>query len=273
MRNGGYPERIGQGKVVKRLTDTEYGDEPVALQTSTLPTANDNTMIGTWDNTSGLVWWLYRDVDDAVDDNNEEWSNEHLIVYSPTEDRWSPNTFSLLNDEKEIGLDRVPRPENLTSIASLLNSGVDQSSLTRGVILFMKEDGATDEIWLTALRNTNRVESTVTTKRLSASSVQLQPNRRFAIIAIRPIIWGTPLSDFSPTVTLTINSFETPVTNTVEDTTIATDGNLGDDGWYELNPITCEYFDITMSYGANADAWASKDIAGFELRIDDGGEY
>jgi hypothetical protein len=274
MKNGGYPIRIGDGKISKYLTDTLYSDNPVALQTSVLTTANDNNIIGTYDNTSGIIFWLYRSINDDVDEENAKWENEHIVFYNPTEDRWGRVDFTELQDAKEHNEEIVEvATHTLQHIVSLLNSGVDNNALTRGVILFTLYDTATDEIWVQALRSNTSSAYTIKTKRLSPRSLRDEPNKRVTIGAIRPYLHGEPVASYDPSVTITVSSYATPTTNTTEDTSVVTKESIGDDGWYELTPIVCEYFDIQMEVEPDATVSGVKDISGFEIRYIPDGEY
>jgi hypothetical protein len=281
MRNGGYPERIGDGKVTKAITDTQHGIQPVSQPTSTLPSSNDNNIVGTWDPVTGLIWWIYIKAGTLYDDIRERYLHTNFITYNPSEDRWGASTLLDLyvSETGDPPIGDQYTGDVLTyfnGIASLKNPGVNTDQMTRGVVLFLTNltsRTVSDGVQVATLTSSRVTSSLIRTKRLSAKAVGLETNKRFKIQAVRPIIWGTPTADFDPAITLTIRSFSTPTIDDEIDSTVATNANIGDDGWYELDPISCEYFDIQMEYDFSFDEWTSKDIGAFEVRIDDSGEY
>jgi hypothetical protein len=274
MRGGSYPQRIGDGKITKYFTDVIYSDDPIAPQSSKLPTANDNNIVGAYDRITGLVIWIYRSKNDAVDEDNATWNLNHFVFYNPAEDRWGRVEFSDLNTSRQVGDDTSgPVPTDLQQIATLLNHGTEIDSLTRGVMLLARYDTTTDEIWLESLRGDASSSSEITTKRLSSRSLREEGNVRVVITSIRPYIHGEPVADYDPDLTFTISSYANPTTNTTEDTSVATNTNIGDDGWYELDPITCEYFTIKMENDASVSSSGVKNISGFDVRYYPDGEY
>jgi hypothetical protein len=276
MPGGGPPQKISDGKVTKFLTDAEFETYAVNSNKHPITLVNDIDVQGTYDQRSQLAWWLYRSKNAAYDGTNETWNSDYIIVYNPTENRWSIIKQEDLQAANQTG-ETITTTTDFTTIGSVMSPLGESNLLTRGVVFGYWDDATTDTIGVASLSSQYSTEARFRTKRLSADMFgvvdQSKRNRKITITGLRPVMYGTPESSFAPTVRFTVYSYENPWTDTAIATSTEVSTPTGDDGWYEINPINGEFFEIAVTIDKRDTSFTLKDLVGVGLKIDSEGEY
>ncbi|MHA1951419.1 MAG: hypothetical protein ACW987_16335, partial [Candidatus Thorarchaeota archaeon] len=276
MPGGGPPQPIGDGKITKFLTDSEFETYSVNSSKHPITLVNDIDIQGAYDQRSQLIWWLYRSKNADYDGDNETWNSDYIIVYNPKEDRWGIIEQDDLQEALQTGAS-FTYTTDFTAIGSIRAPLGTSNLLTRGVVFGYRDDQTTDQIGIATLSSQYSTEVTFRTKRIGSKALGLtrqgERPKKFVTRGLRPVMYGTPESAFAPTVRFTVYAYQNPWTDTAIATSSEVSSVTGDDGWYEINPINGEFIEVQAKIDKRSTAFTLKDFMGIEIKVDTEGEY
>ena len=177
------PAPLGRGQVDKLLFDAMFEDLALTNNTSSDSRVNDSKVVGSYDPYSGLLIWSYRS------NSGGEYLNDMLVVYNPSEDR-----FSLLPGDQIVTPSTTVMPSvtdiftgtfKNQGIVSLGNRLSGQDHLMRSTFLF-ERSGTKDK--LQQLSSNATYETFWRTGTITANEFPgIKPGQDLTIHEVRPI--------------------------------------------------------------------------------------
>jgi hypothetical protein len=256
---------IGDGKITKMFTDKIYEDRALNQFATDDVRLVQNAIVGTYDQWSRLVFWLYRGIAD------NEYQNRMALVYSPWDDHWSVLDLPLSNTAGRP-------PENVANsgyshLNSLPTLPTDDKPVTRGVIGFGYT--GTEATYERSL-DTEHYDVHVQTKKLSSGSIAQAEGKVIKIHGIRFITSIDQaigeLNFKAPIISAVIVGAKDVhfTCDKVQETVVTGSDNQDDNGWLMFdNPLPGEFFVVDAQYEA-LELELIEELLGFELDVEVG---
>jgi hypothetical protein len=247
VSNGSQLNRISNQRVEKAIFDTAFEGLALAQDYDNWPIANESRVYGAYDVYSGLIWWLYRGLED------EEQEMTRYLCYSTKENRFTHGQFDL---------------HYLSLILGRMNVNTAERILNRGILGF---DNSVNPRMVQFI-SSETYPAELKTKVLSSMMMGLPIGTDIEVQSVRPIFKSDP-DTYSPNMAVTVEMSQDPsmqrglVTRTVDSSRVDKDGfiPLG-------TPMQGEYARYTLHVPSLSNAQI-KEILGLQVRVRAAGNY
>lgn len=256
---------IGDGKITKMFTDKIYEDRAVNQFATDDVRLIQNAIVGTYDQWSRLLFWLYRGIADNA------YKNRMCVIYNPWSDQWSILDLPLSNTAGRPAEDVVD--SGYSHINALPTLPTDDRPVTRGVIGFGWTGG---EITYERSLNPAHYPVKLRTKILSSGALAGAHGKIIKVHGIRFVVTQDEaigeLNFQQPTVTATMTgaldvNFRC---DPVQETVVSGADNRNENGWLMFDdPLPGEFFKLEAEWDG-IEAELVKDFSGFEVDVEIG---
>lgn len=240
VRQGQYVDRVGDGAVNRMVTDAAFETRAVQPVDSDEIPAKESAAIGAYDNVTNTIWWAIRTIGIQGDEPAPVWRNNVIVIYNPTEDRWS---VVELTGETESPADD---PIQIGHLFSLPNTREASDSIARGVAAISIEGAFPLDYHLRLKRflGQDTYAALFRTKIWSSKLID-QAIRELQINFVRPSYRMSPEETARPNVRLIVESADDPLMQIGVRTKEVSLSDANSDLWYPVRE-SGEYFRFTV---------------------------
>jgi hypothetical protein len=221
IQEGRYVSDIGDGQVVRWLTDNENNDEAMAQRSNENTKLVDSQIIGAYDPITRCIYWVYTH--EGASDFNKE---RRILVYNTVEDR-----FTKLSIDSSL-----PSNTYISHIQTIFNTTVGGGPVTRLLQVFLYNP-TTDEHSLAHFTGGRYLNSSFESNIMDSETFARGENvNEIQIHRVRPIFRMEGTSPTYPSIRQTITSSHQPEMSSTSAITV--DSNQRSEaGWYPLDKI------------------------------------
>jgi len=248
----GY-ERLSGLRVEKYLFDTGYEERGLYNRYGNDSRENDALVWGAYDAYSGLIWWLYRTLDD------DQYSIDNIVIYSVVEDR-----FTTMRDT-DLNLTLLLGQQNVVSNVPVMN---------RSILGFQKTATTTEYV---KFQGDTTYTGTLKTKIITPSTWGYPVGRDADLTAVRPMYTSQPATDdnYKPTelpdFKITVTAAQDPALRIGVETQTVRRVREDRQGWLPLNPMVGEFWQFEVEF-PELNRSTIKEFLGLQLLTNERGD-